>query len=353
MKTSLLKTIDINYYGKTFLQYIKRFFFYCCKLREWLALYFLYKDIRPEYAKFIKHYYSNKNKLETKITEKRVIYRNDWDKTCGLADRLKGILSAYHLAKKSGRNFYIYWTKPFPLTKYLEPTSFDWRINSDEISYTKDSSLPIIIVARNPYYFQNTIESKILKHYFRTNKELHVRTNHFLCENNVAELFNDLFKPTEILQKELDKYTAGRLYYSFSFRFIQLLGDFEDEKGEILGDDDKKKLINKCLKALGSLVEQLPAGYRAFVASDSETFLKQARELDSRIFCVEGEIQHPISYFRGNNKNSDVHLKTFLDFFLIMRAEKVYRLQTGKMYASGFPQLAALAGNKQFIKYNF
>lgn len=334
-------------------KYFNRLLFYCCKFKEWLTLYFLHKDPRPEYEKYINTYSDNRIIQDKIISPPRVIYRNDWDRTCGIADRLKGILSAYNLARKNNRRFYIYWTKPFPLMRYLEPAAVDWRIKEDEICYTKEKSLPIIIVTRNPYYTQNKIEEQILKHYFRQKKELHVRTNRFLCEDCAHELFNELFRPSKVLQKELDKYLEKQPYYSFSFRFLQLLGDFEDVEGEILQEDKKVHLIDKCLNGLASLLETLPPGYKAFVATDSETFLKRAMRLDSRIFCVDGEIQHPISFFRGNDHNPDVHLKTFLDFFLIMRAEKVYRVQTDQMYASGFPKLAALIGRKPFIAHKF
>lgn len=352
MKSTLLKNTGIKNCCKTLLQYCQRYLFYISKLKEWLSLYIFYKDLRPEYKKF-SDIYSNGSILKEKIIPRRVIYMNDWDKNGGIADRIKGILTSYSLAKQNDRSFYIYWTQPFSLMRYLEPASVDWRIKSDEILYEKKTSLPLIIVARNPYYFQNKIESLIFKHYFKTKKELHVRTNHFLCEDISSELFKELFKPSDHLQKELDQYKTKCPYYSFSFRFLQLLGDFEDIRGEVLQEDEKKYLIEKCLKELAKLLKSLPEGYKAFVASDSKTFTQKAAQLDPRIFSVEGEIMHPVSYFRGKEQSEVVHLKTFLDFFLIMDAEKVYRMQTGKMYSSGFPHLASIVGKKTFITHYF
>ena len=45
----------------------------------------------------------------------------------GLADRLKGITTAFSLAFLTGRRFLIDWEEPFPLTGHLSPAHYDWR----------------------------------------------------------------------------------------------------------------------------------------------------------------------------------------------------------------------------------
>lgn len=354
IKRKVSRLILVSQYNyKTITEYFHRVLWYGKKIKYWIPLYLAYKDTRPEYRKFKELYSSKNHGKNIAIIQKRVIFMNDWEQSCGIADRIKGILSTYYLTKKYNRRFYIYWTQPFPLTQYLEPSSIDWRINSDQIYYSKETSVPVNLVALKPYYTQNKIETIILKHYFNNNKELHIRTNHFLIENKASELFNELFKPSDFLQKELEKFKKNQPYFSFSFRFMQLLGDFEDVYGNILNNDDKEKLIKKCLKELSEVMKLLPEGYKAFVASDSETFLKKAVKLDSKIFCVEGEIKHPRSYFRGCDQKSGVHLKIFMDFFMIMKAERVYLLQTHQMYSSGFPKLAAIIGKKPFTLHKF
>ena len=45
----------------------------------------------------------------------------------------------------------------------------------------------------------------------------------------------------------------------------------------------------------------------------------------------------------------EVHLKTFLDFMIITKAEKSYSYQYGKMYgATKFALTAALIGNNEY-----
>lgn len=89
---------------------------------------------------------------------------------------------------------------------------------------------------------------------------------------------------------------------------MQLLGDFEDSGREILKETERKKLMNECLYALVSLLKTLPAEYRAFVTSDSVTFLKKAKELDPRIFCVNGEIQYPVFSILGITSKSRIFI---------------------------------------------
>lgn len=197
------------------------------------------------------------------------------------------------------------------------------------------------------------IEQFIFKNWFKIKKEFHVSTNCYLYPEKYSILFKELFKPSKYLEEAINQNMPRRPYFSYSFRFMQLLGDFKDTYGDILNIEERERMINKCLQELFSLLKSLPEGFLAFVASDSKTFLKRACEADPRIFCIEGEIIHPHTYFEEKIEDSDIYLKTFLDFFIISKAEKVYRLQTGKMHTSGFPKLAAYIGNKPFIIHRF
>ncbi len=46
----------------------------------------------------------------------------------GLADRLKGIYSAFLMAVATGRIFLIDWEKPFALSDNFRPNGYDWRL---------------------------------------------------------------------------------------------------------------------------------------------------------------------------------------------------------------------------------
>lgn len=63
---------------------------------------------------------------------------NTTNKSGGLADRLKGMVSVYKACAETGRPFRISHTIPFELEQYLQPNVYDWRINSSDICYKND-----------------------------------------------------------------------------------------------------------------------------------------------------------------------------------------------------------------------
>lgn len=328
------------------------------RFKELLFLFLFNIDKRPQYEGIHSQYKTISNKENTEIKKinkgkEKVIFINDWNHEIGIVDRLNGILTTYHLAKQNKRPFYIVWQQPFELTKYLEPSDLDWRKNPKDVSFIRDEAFAGIMMSDSKSKFFHPIEKFVFKRWFKIKKEFHVNTNCYLYPEKYSKLFKELFKPTKYLEEAVNKNLPASPYYSYSFRFMQLLGDFKDTYGDILNEEEREHMINRCLQELFYLLKSLPEGYLALVASDSKTFLKRACEADPRIFCIEGEIIHPHTYFQDPIDNPDIYLKTFLDFFLISKAEKVYRLQTGKMHTTGFPKLAAYIGNKPFIVHRF
>ena len=317
-------------------------------------LFFFKKDIRQKNQRFLGLYRKGKEPKKANGGGGRVVFVNDCILHMGLADRLKGILTFYQLSKKHRRPFYIHWTLPYPLTDYLVPANYDWRIDSSEISFDTRYTLPVKTLSNTR---GNHINKLIIEGWLkRSRKDIHVVSNWPLYEDLYPKLFNELFRPSPLLEEALRPYEAKGRYYSYTFRFMRLLGDFEDVRGDILDEDEREKLIQKNLKELKKLMESLPKGYKALVTSDSGTFLSRVEGSDSRIFTVPGNRIHPVAFFHHREKvsvNPDSFLKSFVDFFLIMRAEKVYALTTDKMYNTGFPKVAAKIGNKPFIRHNF
>ena len=66
------------------------------------------------------------------------------------------------------------------------------------------------------------------------------------------------------------------------------------------------------------------------------------------VYIIPGKVGH-IDYDNGD----DVNMKTFLDFFLISKAEKVYLARSGKMYHSAFAKTASLVNNRPFEMYEY
>ncbi len=80
------------------------------------------------------------------------------------------------------------------------------------------------------------------------------------------------------------------------------------------------------------------------VFSDSQRFVNITKE--KGFPTLSGKIGH-ISFL---GEDSNVVLKTFVDFYMIAGAYQVYRAYTPEMYYSGFSYYAALVGGKEALK---
>ena len=147
---------------------------------------------------------------------------------------------------------------------------------------------------------------------------------------------------TAIVAKEI-----GCKYFTVSFRFIGILGDFKDHAGfgEELTVEEKRYYIKKSLACLEQLHMRHPQCYKIVVTTDSPYFLKLVKSL-SYVYVIPGRLEH-MDYAVVDDY--EVHLKTFLDFMIITKAEKSYSYQYGKMYgATKFALTAALIGNNEY-----
>ena len=144
----------------------------------------------------------------------------------------------------------------------------------------------------------------------------------------------------------------GTNYWSYTFRFGNCLGDFRDIVGFPLDEEAKIRLADKNIDELKRLLKDLPKGFKALVTSDSLFFLNRVETVADRIYIVKKELKH-IDFCRTEECDKEVWLKSFLDQHLIMNARKVFLLKTGEMYKSGFPMLAAVLGDRQFVYHEF
>lgn len=329
-----------------FLHYINLLFYYFSGYK------YPEKKIYDSY--FISHK-SHKKFFNRNESKKKVIFMCDGLRNHGgFTDRMKGLLSSFILAKDKNYDFYVYWKSPFYLEKYLEPNSnFDWRIRKEDLNFSK-SKCKVIVVDTTGYKIKNKINEYFFKRIISQKYENLVYSNFIINKDNFALAYQKLFKPTEILENcintHLDK--LGSNYWSFSFRFGNLLNDFKDLVGYPLKDNEKIALINKNKEELLSLMKDLPYGFKAFITSDSYTFLSSIKNLDDKIYIIDEKIYHP-EYFSVEQENIDPWLKLFLDHNLIMRAQKVFLLKTGNMYKSAFAEYAALLGNKEYIFHEY
>ncbi len=341
-------------------------------LKKWTKglKYLLFADCYgKEVSKYLRKYYTPESK-KLPISGKRVIYTfNEQTKfNVGLADRLRGIISAYDCIKElndMGKNidFSINFTKPFQLTDYLVPNKYDWSIAPSDISYNSTQVESMHISATE--YIKSILgrirfDAKHLRKYLKKHiseskfNQIHLHSNIEALSNvDYSKLFNELFKPSNMLQETLNAHcqalSIGGGYISASFRFMDLLGDFNEGSGLTLKPDEQEVLMSECTKQLEILHTKHP-NKRILVTSDSGSFLKYAATKLPYVYIVEGDITH---VGHSSDSSFELHLKTFVDLLMIARAEKVYLLRTGEMYKSGFSKSASRIYNTEFEYIEF
>lgn len=194
----------------------------------------------------------------------------------------------------------------------------------------------------------------------RTGRQVHFYTNRDLLRpiNDAfpgheppgwGRLFCELFRPAPVLQERIDaikrEWGVGQTggYVGAVFRFQNLLGDFPEYRFKAIADEaEREALMEQCLGALKNLRARY-ADKLLLVTSDSVTFLQRAVQVDG-VRIIPGTMVH----MDGNKdvnaasrSKYEVYLKSFLDFYMLSEAEKIYRIGTRRMYPSEFPLYAA------------
>lgn len=269
----------------------------------------------------------------------------------GMCDRFKGIVSLYAYCRHQGLPFRICYTYPFRLEDYLVPAAYDWTLRPRE--YTANP-----FFCRTLYMKGEHMARRLL--WLRTRRQVHFYTNRDLLRpvNDAfpghealgwGRLFCELFRPASVLQARIDAIkrewgvgpTGG--YVGVVFRFQNLLGDFPEYRFKAIADEaERETLVEQCLGSLKNMRAR-HADKFLLVTSDSVTFLHKAAQLDG-VRIIPGTMVH-----MDGNKDAnatprgkyELYLKSFLDFYMLSEAEKIYRIGTRRMYPSEFPLYAA------------
>jgi hypothetical protein len=256
----------------------------------------------------------------------------------GFADRMKGIVSLYHFCLCKEIPFKINYAYPFCLSDFLQPNKYDWQINEKMISFHRKEAKLMFLYGKNKVkrlFCLNT--SKQIHAFFNTDIVEQLNAE-FHTDYTWGQLFGQLFKPAEILQSEINRHLKiiNGNYICAVFRFQNLFGDFQEYKCQPLNETEQNILIQKCLKSLLELQEE-ENSRKILVTSDSAKFLTAVAELEN-IFAFPAKVVHIDC---TENEQYNVYMKSFLDFYLISNAEKVFCVGTKEMYPSEFPMYAA------------
>ncbi len=257
----------------------------------------------------------------------------------GLTDRLKGIVTVYALSKAMDLKYKCVFTHPFPLTDFLIPNEYDWSAGENELSKSI-TDVRIKIMRKEPTL-------KRLLSMFPTDKQIQVYANYDYLEEinrkfnqnyHWGVLFKELFKPSVGLEKQINTHLENikaNGYIACVFRFQSLLGDFKEYNFQTLPSDKQEQLIGKNISALCELIER--SDCPVLVTSDSMLFVSRIKNLKN-VYTLPGKVVHLDCVC---DEQKDVYMKSFVDFFMLSNAKKIYSIGTGIMYPTNFPVYAA------------
>lgn len=309
------------------------------------------KHILKEF--FLAYKIALKSKTTARPNADRPLYVAIIDGTAmhgGMCDRFKGIITLYAYCKYNNLPFRIKYTYPFNLEDYLLPAEYDWRLRDNE--YTDNPKYCRVLYMRKEYLARRLLTLK-------TTKQIHFYSNRDCLDYiNMAystgydngtnfkwgELFRELFKPNQDLKRRIDQIRKelGDSYSAAVFRFQNLLGDFKEYSFKSINNqEDTKELIEKCVNSVKKIKTELDQE-KLLVTSDSITFLKIVSQFEG-VYVIPGTLVH----MDGNKEHVkkelqyETHIKSFLDFYILSSAKKIYRIGTSYMYPSEFPVYAA------------
>lgn len=260
----------------------------------------------------------------------------------GLADRLKAIIAAYNQAKQNHLDFKIIFKTPFALEDYLNPAmvSNNWKADFSDLEYSLQGTR--FVNEENGWQ----LHAKAGKQYHCYNYKGDLLPLVFADSGfSWHELFAELFVPSKEIQQAIKNVgLEARTYDAVHLRFVNALENFEEGYYNGLpSEKEKQNLILRCKKGIRKIINQQGGTKQIVVFSDSERFLNSLSDLP--VITLDSSSLGHISF---TNAHPQI-VKTFLDFFVMSRANKVYRIASREMYLSScFSLCAARAGNVEF-----
>ena len=258
----------------------------------------------------------------------------------GLADRLKAIVSCYHIAKNNGYEFKIIAEEPFLLSDYLSPAATNWVAERKDLEYSIPDTRFFIYSALRKGTDCKLKPGKQYHCYCYKGDDLFY-VNGLPYEQQFKNLFHQLFKPAPLLAHAIEATGLRNTeYVAIHIRFVNALGCFENQKYPTLPPSRQQELILRCHNAI-QLIQQSHHNTPVYVFSDSKRFIQSLADMPVKVLSSQN-IAH-LSHTTDKNEMA----KTFLDFFIISQAKEVYRLVAKELYWTNFSLYAAIVGGKK------
>ena len=267
----------------------------------------------------------------------------------GITDRLKAAVGLYYIAKYNGLDFRFIHRAGFDIRDYLKPNKVPWSAELSDISIVPWKTKKL-------EYLMPLCEIPVLK------PGLQYICRRYIGKNIIEimdvpewqrvwrELFWELFSPSETVVNAMERSKLPEHYVAVNARFINSLGVFEQaDYNSPLPQDMQIRLIDAVLLKVEACEKE--SNVPIIVSSDSVLFLKEASRRGFRTIDPDG-----IGHIMNPEVDELVNLKTFVNFFNMAKAEKIYSILNvegmpkNSLYKTQYPRYAAIIGNKPFIR---
>ncbi|XP_033755998.1 uncharacterized protein LOC117338778 [Pecten maximus] len=288
------------------------------------------------------------NSIPKTFTSGYMVYtcNNESSVQCGgWSDRLSGILSTFVIALLTKQRFLIHHNHSFLLEEFLAPNEYDWRYNAS-ISQKGNKANYDLMNKDSKKAKKYLYGKKDLDKYFKSYVNLiHINwdfTEVFRARPHIGrdvpwitkwhyadiykEVYNYLFKPSERLSRALNSQKRRRSKTACAHVRIG--------KSENLPDDPPRH--RESLDTLWNVFDDLDEDvYDLFIATDDESLLKRASgRYPNQIIETDGQIGHIAKLKKGYN--TEVSLKMFLDFYMLINCDILILTESGFGMAAAY-----------------
>jgi len=243
----------------------------------------------------------------------------------GLADRFRGIISCYALAKNLNCEFIINWTYPFKLNSVLNPNTTNWLPRPIQGTYRAHR---IFDINGHEIY-----KEALKNHKMFFTEDIHIiETNiNFLSDiksgYNFAVLFNELFN----YKLKLPNFINDKTLLGVAARFGGQQANWNDP------NFNREVSFEEAYNSIKSnmLYDKQPI----FLCSDSSKFLQFCKDKNLNFYETEKKSEH-IDY---QGCSFEGFIKAFEDFFILRECHTILSLK------GNFAITAALSNDKKII----
>lgn len=262
----------------------------------------------------------------------------------GLCDRWKGIVSLYAFCKVNQRKFCIDYTFPFDLQLLTIPNQYDWLIPPTAICHNLFNVHMMRLAGDSTLKRMQKLPTEKQIHCYANRDWLPIINQTYHSQFKWGELFHELFKPSPYLEQRIAEKRASlpSAYIAIAFRMQNLLGDYPEYQYAPASLNRQKEIVEACKTFVVSLRER--SNKNILITSDSERLTKEFENMKG-IYINTGSAAHVDTQ---SNAPLEQYSKSFVDFYLLSDAEKIYSVGTKEMYDSDFPRYAAKLNERPF-----